>query len=130
MISTKCIVPLRAGIYLLKVSSRNTGTLCEICWKLSVKTPERRHSGLFIFVNLKHILYIVRSVFIVSFEAGPQLWNPRGFWAWFSVYMRDWLKHWFLSEKDLRNQMLWLGWISKMNCSKKNEMGKRSKYFL
>ena len=130
MISTKCIVSLRAGIYLLKVSKRNTGTLCEICSKLSVKTPERHHSGLFVFVNLKHISYIVRSFFIVNFKAGPQLWNPRGFWAWFSVYMRDWLKHRFLNEKDLRNQMLWLGRISKINCSKKNEMGKRSKYFL
>ena len=62
---------LQAGIYLLKVSNRKTGTMCEICSKLSVKTPKRRHCGIFIFVNLKHISYIVLSVFIVNFKAGP-----------------------------------------------------------
>ena len=31
-----------AGIYLLKVNNRNTGTRCEICSKLTIKTPERR----------------------------------------------------------------------------------------
>ena len=31
-----------AGIYLLKVNNRNTRTKCEICSKLTIKTPERR----------------------------------------------------------------------------------------
>ena len=38
-------------IYLLKVINRNTRTKCEICSKLTIKTPERRHwhrSGVFI----------------------------------------------------------------------------------
>ena len=30
------------GIYLLKVSNRNTRAKCEICSKLIIKTPERR----------------------------------------------------------------------------------------
>ena len=30
-----------AGIYLLKVNKRNTRTRCEICSKLTIKTPER-----------------------------------------------------------------------------------------
>ena len=30
------------GIYLLKINNRNTGTGCEICLKLKIKTPERR----------------------------------------------------------------------------------------
>ena len=34
------IIP--AGIYLLKVNNRNTRTRCEICSKLTIKTPERR----------------------------------------------------------------------------------------
>ena len=34
---------LAAGIYLLKVNNRNTRTRCEICSKLTIKTPERRH---------------------------------------------------------------------------------------
>ena len=98
--------PLRAGIYLLKVSNINTRAMCEKCSKLSVKTPERRRSSVFIFVNLKHISYIVLSVFIVNFKSGPQFWNPRNFWAWFSICTRDWLKHRFLNEKESRNQML------------------------
>ena len=32
-----------AGIYLFKVNNRNTRTRCEICSKLIIKTPERRH---------------------------------------------------------------------------------------
>ena len=35
-----CVLP--AGIYLLKVNNRNTRTRCEICSKLTIKTPERR----------------------------------------------------------------------------------------
>ena len=31
-----------AGIYLLKVSNRNTRTRCEICSNLPIKTTERR----------------------------------------------------------------------------------------
>ena len=30
------------GIYRLKVNNRNTRTRCEICLKLTIKTPERR----------------------------------------------------------------------------------------
>ena len=30
------------GIYQLKVNNRNTRTRCEICSKLTIKTPERR----------------------------------------------------------------------------------------
>ena len=32
------------GIYLLKVNNKNTRTRCEICSKLTIKTPERRSS--------------------------------------------------------------------------------------
>ena len=50
-----------AGIYLLKVNDRNSRTRCEICSKLTIKIPERRHwrrSGIFI-VNFEHILHLV-----------------------------------------------------------------------
>ena len=30
-------------IYLLKVNNRNTRPRCEICSKLTIRTPERRH---------------------------------------------------------------------------------------
>ena len=50
-----------AGIYLLKVNTRNTRKRCEICSKLTTKIPERRHwrrSGIFI-VNFEHISHLV-----------------------------------------------------------------------
>ena len=40
MAAVLAIIP--AGIYLLKVNNRNTRTRCEICSKLTIKTPERR----------------------------------------------------------------------------------------
>ena len=33
-----------AGLYLLKVNNRNTRTRCEICSKLTIKTPESQES--------------------------------------------------------------------------------------
>ena len=50
-----------AAIYLLKVNNRNTRTRCEICSKLTIKTPERRNwrrSGVFI-VNFEHISHFL-----------------------------------------------------------------------
>ena len=34
-----------AGIYLFKANNRNTRTMCEICSKLTIKTPERRQGA-------------------------------------------------------------------------------------
>ena len=45
--------------YMFKVSNRNTR--CEICSKLTIKTPKRRHwrhSGVFI-VNFEYISHLV-----------------------------------------------------------------------
>ena len=45
------------GNYMFKVNNKNTKTRCEICSKLTIKIPERRHwrrSGIFI-VNFEHI---------------------------------------------------------------------------
>ena len=56
-----------AGIYLPEVINRKTRTRCEICSKLTVKTPERPHwchSGVFI-VNFEHISKLV-LVFLMS----------------------------------------------------------------
>ena len=43
-----------ANIYMFKVNNRNTTKRCEICPKLTIKTPEQRqlcHSGVLI-VNI------------------------------------------------------------------------------
>ena len=52
-----------AGNYMFKVNNRNTRTKCEICSKLTIKTPERRQwrlycPGVFI-VNFEHISHFV-----------------------------------------------------------------------
>ena len=55
---TSSYIPV--GIYLPEVNNRNTRTRLEICSKLTIKTPERRHwrrSGVFI-VNFEHILHL------------------------------------------------------------------------
>ena len=49
------------GIYLHKFNDRNTRTRCEICSKLTIKTPEQSYwlrSGVFIF-NFEHISHLV-----------------------------------------------------------------------
>ena len=55
---------LLANIYLFKVSNKNTSKRCEICSKLTIKTP-----GVFI-INLEHFL----QVFIVVFEQVNLSW--------------------------------------------------------
>ena len=50
-----------AGNYMFRVNNRNTRTRCQICSKLTIKTPERRHcrhSGVFIF-HFEHISHLV-----------------------------------------------------------------------
>ena len=97
-------IPLRknsfpAGIYLFKVNNRNTRTRCEICLKLTIKTPERhpkltiktlerrqwRRSGLFIFTPCSTHMFTpyftpCSSVSIVNFEQLGQV--KRAFHLW------------------------------------------------
>ena len=60
------------GIYLLKVNDRNTRTRCEICSKLIIKTPERRHSC--IYCQLWAYLTPCYIVSIVNFEHAIAGW--------------------------------------------------------
>ena len=57
----KCdtLIDIPDDIYLFKVNNRNTRTRCEICSKLTIKTPERR-SGVFIvnFENISHLVLV------------------------------------------------------------------------
>ena len=40
---TKTVEQVSANIYLFKVNNRNSRKRCNICSKLTIKTPERRH---------------------------------------------------------------------------------------
>ena len=60
------IVPV--GICMLKVNNRNIRTRCEICLKLTVRTPERwnwHSSGAFI-VNFEHISHFVLVLLLLT----------------------------------------------------------------
>ena len=53
---------------MFEVNNRNTRTRCEICSKLTVKIPERRHwrrSGIFI-ANFEHILHLVLMFLLLT----------------------------------------------------------------
>ena len=55
---------------MFKVNNRNTRTTCEICSKLTIKTPEQHHwrrSGVFI-VNYGTYFTPYSSVSIINFE--------------------------------------------------------------
>ena len=57
-----------AGIYLFKVNNRNTRARCEICSKLTIKIPERRHwrrSGIFI-ANFEHISHLILEFLLLT----------------------------------------------------------------
>ena len=58
----------RTGIYLLKVNNGNTRIGCEMCSKLTIKTPERRHwqrSDVFI-VDFEHISHLVLMFLLLT----------------------------------------------------------------
>ena len=61
-----CAIPKvnSSGIYMFKVNNKNTRTRCEICSKLTVKTPERG-SGVFI-VNFGHISHLVLAFLLLN----------------------------------------------------------------
>ena len=56
--------------YLFKVDNKSTRKKSEICLKLTIKTPERRHSGRFsvFIVNFRHVSDFFPSASIVDFE--------------------------------------------------------------
>ena len=67
MMLISLLVDFPAEIYLLKFNNKNTRTRCEICSKLTIKIPERRHrrrSGIFI-VNFEHVSHLI-LVFIAG----------------------------------------------------------------
>ena len=69
-----------AGICMFNFNKRNTRARCEICSKLTIKTPERRkwrRSGVFI-VNFEHILQLVLVFLLLNLNmqitAGQRSW--------------------------------------------------------
>ena len=62
--------PNPTGKFIFEVNNRNTRTKCQICSKLTIKTPERRqwHRSSHFIINFEHISHLVLVFFIVNFE--------------------------------------------------------------
>ena len=57
---------ISADNYMFKINNKNTRTKCEICSKVTIKTPERRRrrrSAVFIvnFAHISHLVFIEHS---------------------------------------------------------------------
>ena len=55
------------AINMFKIKKKNTGTRCEICSKLTIKTPERRQFAISIF-NSEPIFYLVLVLLKLTFN--------------------------------------------------------------
>ena len=64
-------VSITASIYLLKINNRNSRTRREICSKLTIKTPGRRHSRRSTYFTPSSKV----SIFIVNFEQVNAGWD-------------------------------------------------------
>ena len=56
------------GIHLFNLNNRNTRTTCEICSKLTIKTPEQHYwclSGVFI-INFEHNSHLVLEFLLLT----------------------------------------------------------------
>ena len=65
------------GIYLLKVNNRNTRARCEICSKLTIKTPERCHWRVNTDWDLIHIELKIRWGDNVYRAVSITGWRPK-----------------------------------------------------
>ena len=61
--------PNPVGMYLLKVNNKNTRARCKICSKLTIKTPERRHTSCssVSIVNFEQVFAGWESLFLLPF---------------------------------------------------------------
>ena len=102
---------LPTGSYLLKVHNRNTRTRCEICLKLTIKTPERRQSrrsGAFI-VNFDHISHLV-LVFLLFFEHVIARCAAAGIFEWLLLFRPH--LHILLCKIFKRETIFQLSWLN------------------
>ena len=56
------------GIYMFKVKNRNTRKRCEVCSRLTIKTPERHHRrrSVVVIANFKHISHLVVMLLLLT----------------------------------------------------------------
>ena len=97
------------NIYLFKVNNSNTRERCELCSKLTIKTPERRrHRLLFLLLTLNIFYTLFKSLFRwiwTSKMLAGQL-QPRSFQPCYHLFRHNWVfvNNWFLLFSKL---VLW-----------------------
>ena len=71
------VSPCPASIYLLRVNNRNTKKRCEICSKLTIKTPERRqwHCSVVFIVNFEHTPHLVLVFLLLTLNMQVPAWR-------------------------------------------------------
>ena len=94
------------GICMFKVNNGNTRTRCEICSKLTIKTPERRQRrGSGVFINFEHISQLVLLFLLLTLR--KRSFRIGLFWflvfRFFTYSKSKRSSIWFLSRKFSKN---------------------------
>ena len=74
------VVQVSYSLSMNPFNNRNTRTRCEICSKLTIKTPKQRHwrrSGVFI-VNFEHISHLAPVFLLLTLPAWKVLYLDGG----------------------------------------------------
>ena len=68
MLYSSLLYAYSAKIYLFKVNNKNTRKKCEICSKLTLKTPERcqRRLSVAFVVNFEHISHLLLMFLLLT----------------------------------------------------------------
>ena len=91
-----------AGIYLLKVSNRNTRTRCEICSKLTIKAPERRLGFLrSCFAGLMAAIFYF--IFVLNLK---EVWKSQVRKSNYNIELRKITSHVELLNRKMKNKIL------------------------
>ena len=77
------------GINMFKVNKKNSGTRCEICSKLTIKTAEPSQFAISIF-NSEHVLHLVLVLLKLNFNKQMLFWLITG---WQLATLKSALRH-------------------------------------
>ena len=91
-----------AGIYPLNVNERNTRTRCEICSKLTIKTPKRRLTpcSCVSFINFEH----VNAGYFINDYLGAFF---RWFRIQFDIFRPNYLESFYCDSPFFRENDTW-----------------------
>ena len=76
----ECVICDPANKYMLKANNRNTRKRCEICSKLTTKTPKRRRDIVLVcfIVNFEHISFLFLVFLLLALNKWVFAWAVFG----------------------------------------------------